>query len=294
MISSYKMQFYKILKKLIDEMFPDWRDKFLSYKDLKKQLKRVYSRDGRCNKKMKLSTGDEIETMAEEKEVVEFVKLCQEQTDKLNDFVLEKQEWYIIKMEVLEGNLVAAKNSNEELMKIARDLVDLHGELVLLLNYSALNYTGLVKILKKHDKLSGALVRVPFIQKVLNEPFYKTDVLNNLVKKCEMMLDQLFSMNEKSSSTSESRNRKEDGEGRSSESSTGPDESSSARVPEELVDIENRENLYMKLTLSALTVLAEIRNGSSTVNMFSLPPMQQSKKLEEIWKKTCVVEEVAK
>lgn len=95
------MQFRKLLNKLIDEMMPDWRDKFLSYKDLKKQLKRVYSRDGRCNKRMKLSTGDDIEPAVDEKAVADFVKLCQEQTDKLNDFVLEKQEWYIIKLEVI-------------------------------------------------------------------------------------------------------------------------------------------------------------------------------------------------
>lgn len=148
--------------------------------------------------------------------------------------------------------------------------------------------TGLVKILKKHDKLSGALLRVPFIQKVMNEPFYKTDVLNNLVKKCEMMLDQFLSTKQQSSSPSESGNRKE---GRSSEPN---EESSSVRVPEELVDIENRENTYMKQTLSALRVLSEIRNGSSTVNSFSLPPMQQNKEREEVWKKTYVVEEVAK
>ncbi|KAJ0625144.1 putative SPX domain-containing protein [Helianthus annuus] len=47
-------------------------------------------------------------------------------------------------LKVLEGKLVAAKDSNREieLMKVGRDLVDLHEEIVLLLNYSALNYTG--------------------------------------------------------------------------------------------------------------------------------------------------------
>ena len=45
-------------------------------------------------------------------------------------------------MKVLEGNLIAAKDSDEELRKIGRTLADLHGEIVLLLNYSWLNYTG--------------------------------------------------------------------------------------------------------------------------------------------------------
>ncbi|PWA55609.1 SPX domain-containing protein [Artemisia annua] len=248
------MQFRKVLQRLIDEMLPEWRDKFLSYKVLKKQLKRIYFSNG--NKRQKMSVSDESVA----KEVDEFVSLCKDETHKFNDFVLEKQEWYIIRIKVLEDNLDAAKDSNDELLKVGRELVDLHGEIVLLLNYSALNYTGLVKILKKHDKLSGALIRVPFIQQVLNEPFYKTDVLNNLVKKCETMLDQLFSMNERQLSPCASPNRKEDG------SDPEPEDKSSLTVPEDLVDIKNMENTYMRLTLSALTVLKEIRSGSSTVN----------------------------
>lgn len=34
------------------------------------------------------------------------------------------------------------KKTNEELIRVGRDVVDLHGEMVLLENYSALNYTG--------------------------------------------------------------------------------------------------------------------------------------------------------
>jgi hypothetical protein len=35
-----------------------------------------------------------------------------------------------------------AKNSNEEMINIKKEIVDFHGEMVLLMNYSALNYTG--------------------------------------------------------------------------------------------------------------------------------------------------------
>ncbi|KAJ9559261.1 hypothetical protein OSB04_013875 [Centaurea solstitialis] len=284
------MQFRKILKKLIDETLPEWRDKFISYKDLKQQLKRVYSRDGGgCgddNRRLKFS--NEIDSVAIEKEVANFVKLCQEEIDKFNDFVLEKQEWYLIKIEVLEDNLIAAKDSDEELRKIGRTLADLHGEIVLLLNYSWLNYTGLVKILKKHDKLSGALLRLPFIQKVLKEPFYETDVLNYLVKKCDTMLEQNFSMNEPRVSESTTTTIQE--EEKVPESSAEPKEISSPTVPEELVDIKHMENTYMKLTLSALNVLQEIRGGSSTANAFSIPPMQQNVEMNEIWKESLAVE----
>ncbi len=38
--------------------------------------------------------------------------------------------------------MAKAKDSNEEMIKIRKEIVDFHGEMVLLENYSALNYTG--------------------------------------------------------------------------------------------------------------------------------------------------------
>lgn len=38
--------------------------------------------------------------------------------------------------------MAKAKNSNEEMINIKKEIVDFHGEMVLLMNYSALNYTG--------------------------------------------------------------------------------------------------------------------------------------------------------
>lgn len=38
--------------------------------------------------------------------------------------------------------MAKAKDRNDEIIKIRREIVDFHGEMVLLENYSALNYTG--------------------------------------------------------------------------------------------------------------------------------------------------------
>jgi len=64
-------------------------------------------------------------------------------------------------------------------------------------------------------------------------------------------------------------------------------------IPKELAEIEYMESLYMKSTVSALHVLQEIRSGSSTVSMFSLPPLKVSGS-EEAWKKIPVLEQAAK
>lgn len=38
--------------------------------------------------------------------------------------------------------MARAKDMNDEMIKIRKEIVDFHGEMVLLENYSALNYTG--------------------------------------------------------------------------------------------------------------------------------------------------------
>lgn len=278
------MKFWKILSSLTEEMLPDWQDKFLSYKALKKQLKLIYPKQAltddddnnsysaysddcvRPSKRLRLQVYEDKRSDYEvSKEVTDFVTLLEEEIDKFNAFFVDKEEEYIIRLKVLQDRLEEADGLNGDLINVGRQIVDFHGEMVLLENYSALNYTGLVKILKKYDKRSGALIRLPFIQKVLEQPFFRIDVLNQLVKKCERMLDYVFSVSEISSQS-------EAMEGSETITETETEERS-LEVPQELAEIEYMENMYVKLASSALRVLKEIRSGSSTVNMFSLPPL---------------------
>ncbi|GMJ15865.1 ARABIDOPSIS THALIANA SPX DOMAIN GENE 2, SPX domain gene 2 [Hibiscus trionum] len=275
------MKFCKSLSILIEEALPDWRDQFLPYKDLKKQLKLIYPKDGNDKQPNKRSRWDSTDGgdggFKEEgevtKEVMDFVLLLEAEVEKFNAFFVEKEEDYVIKWRELQDKAEKAKASDGELIEVGREIVDFHGEMVLLENYSALNYTGLVKIIKKYDKRSGALVRLPFIQKVLQQPFYRTDVLNKLVKECEMVLERLFTMHEPSASPEATYEKQTNNTECQSNTSCRSNESS-LKVPKELAEIKDMENMYMKQTLSALHVLKEIRSGSSTVSMFSLPPLQ--------------------
>ncbi|KAK7260886.1 hypothetical protein RIF29_27185 [Crotalaria pallida] len=269
------MKFWKILSNQIEQTLPDWRDKFLSYKDLKKQLKLIAPKDPDHppGKRPRLDGDAEVS-----KEVKDFLKLLEVEIDKFNGFFVEKEEEYIIKWKELQDRVAGAKDSNTELMSVGREIVDFHGEMVLLENYSALNYTGLVKIIKKYDKRTGALIRLPFIQDVLNQPFFKIDVLNKLVKECEVMLSILFPKNRPlPPSLSISEDYEEDGCG---STTANENKETLVQVPKELAEIENMENMFIKLTQSALHTLEQIRGGSSTVSMYSLPPLH-NKALEE-------------
>ncbi|OIW14394.1 hypothetical protein TanjilG_15748 [Lupinus angustifolius] len=257
------MKFWKILSNQIEQTLPEWRDKFLSYKDLKKQLKLIDPHHS---------------SLQVSQQVKDFLKLLELEIDKFNSFFVDKEEEYIIKLKELQERVADAKDSNMELMSIWREIVDFHGEMVLLENYTALNYTGLVKIIKKYDKRTGALIRLPFIQDVLNQPFFKIDVLNKLVKECEVMLSILFPKNRSlAPSLSISKFYEDGGCG-----SITADENKEilVQVPKELAEIESMENMFIKLTQSALQTLEQIRGGSSTVSMYSLPPLH-NKALEE-------------
>ncbi|KAG4389317.1 hypothetical protein AAZX31_06G066200 [Glycine max] len=248
------MKFWKILKSQIEQTLPEWRDQFLSYKDLKKQLKVMCPKDALTPPRL---DADELN---------HFLRLLELEIDKFNAFFVDKEEEYIIKWKELQDRVARAIGSNLELMSLGRGIVDFHGEMVLLENYTALNYTGLVKIIKKYDKRTGALLRLPFIQEVLNQPFFKIDVLNKLVKECEVILSILFNNDWPSISG----DFEEDEYG----STTGNESKATLmHVPKELAEIENMENTFTKLTLSALRSLEEIRGRSSTVSIFSLPPL---------------------
>ncbi|XP_076906266.1 SPX domain-containing protein 1-like [Bidens hawaiensis] len=258
------MKFGKSLSTQIDETLPEWRDKFLSYKELKKRLKLIviikptseFQSSGDPPAKRMRVSGE----MSNEES--EFVQLLEQEVEKFNSFFVEKEEEYIIKLKEFQDSVMKAKDSNEEMIKIRKEIVDFHGEMVLLENYSALNYTGIVKILKKYDKRTGALLRLPFIQKVLQQPFFMTDLLYKLVKECEAMLDRHFPLTE------------------SPEAGEGPTTTAAANEApmqeKELAELEYMKSLYTKSTISALRSLKEIRSKSSTVSVFSLPPLQVS------------------
>lgn len=46
----------------------------------------------------------------------------------------------------LQDRVAKVKDSSEQMMKIRKEIVDFHGEMVLLENYSALNYTGTLNL----------------------------------------------------------------------------------------------------------------------------------------------------
>lgn len=363
------MKFGKRLQSQIEETLPEWRDKYLSYKQLKKRLKLISapecfteaafsspehdsgvnippeevqacrssqngaalndtaqhssppvssegqdsSVNGGSDTGAKSSSGSAggaasdclhpdmgaADLSAEE---VDFIHLLNAELEKFNTFFIEKEEEYVIRLQELKERCEKLKEKssrstaqdsesslNEEMINIRKEIVNFHGEMVLLVNYSSLNYTGLVKILKKHDKRTGALLRMPFIRNVLHQPFFTTELLSKLVRECEMNLQSLFppsaatlqapvtAVNRQDGTANTSTESEKHGvQEREEDDATGGKEGSKPTAAQERTHSqgEDVDNIY-RSTLAALRTIKELRRGSSTYSIFSLPPFSK-------------------
>ncbi|CAM6014416.1 unnamed protein product [Sphagnum balticum] len=276
------MKYGKLLQTFLEDLPPEFRDKFLSYKQLKKRIKQFLDSNSfpedafepaPIQDRQELAMGEEDVTVEEK----EFIRLLNVELEKFNSFFTEKEEDYVIQLQELKHRLESARvqygghmqdsEASEELLKIHTDLVTFHGEVVLMENYSALNYTGLVKILKKHDKRTGAVLRLPFIHRVLLQPFFSTELLSKLVQDCESLLSFFPPL----PTVETCAVQRVDGEGWDS----------NAEVPRDVQELlllrgDDAQNIY-KSSLAALWTLKEMRKRSSTVSSQSLPPCKFSR-----------------
>ncbi|PHT91895.1 SPX domain-containing protein 4 [Capsicum annuum] len=156
-----------------------------------------------------------------------------------------------------DGVITKDGEFSDEVMGIRKDFVAIHGEMVLLKNYSSLNFAGLVKILKKFDKRTGRLLRLPFTQLALDQPFFVTEPLNRLVRECEENLELLFPLE---AEVVESDATAEDATGGTTPNTSNV--SPSLSLGEENVDI-------YRSTLAAIKAIQGLKKASSTYNPLS-------------------------
>ncbi|CAI9109738.1 OLC1v1009615C1 [Oldenlandia corymbosa var. corymbosa] len=260
------MKFGKEFKTHLEETLPEWRDKYLSYKPLKKLLKNIPSPEATAgvanlNPPPVQPDGDGAPALPELQDW--FVKILNEELEKFNDFYVDKEEEFIIRFQELKERIERVKNRedsdiefSDEMMNIRKDFVAIHGEMVLLKNYSSLNFAGLVKILKKYDKRTGELLRLRFTQLALHEPFFTTEPLSRLVQECEANLELLFPLE---AEVVESNAALQNNAG---EASSNMGTETKMSLGEETVDI-------YRSTLAAMRTIQGLKKASSTINPLS-------------------------
>lgn len=274
------MKFGKELTIHLNETLPDWKDKYLCYKPLKKLLKTYSSSSTSAAAPLDLNADPSVDLQEW------FVRILNEELEKFNDFYVDKEEEFVIRFQELRERIEKVKEKNpkggiftcesefgEEIMDIRKDFVTIHGEMVLLKNYSSLNFAGLNKILKKFDKRTGGLLRLPFTRLALHQPFFTTGQLTRLVRECEANLELLFPMEaEVVESTSVLADTKYQ-ERHDAEASSSAAE---RKQPSHGNESEAKEtNTLQQSTLSAIRTLQGLRKASSTYDPLSLSSLNR-------------------
>ena len=128
---------------------------------------------------------------------------------------------------------------------------------------------GLVKILKKYDKRTGGLLRLPFTQLALGQPSFSTEPLTRLLRDCEANLELLFPLEaEIIESTPTAQNK-------TNQPLNNP--SNASESPSNLGD----ETLYIyRSTLAAMRAIRSLQKASSTYNPLSFSSLVRSQEDE--------------
>ena len=163
------MKFGMLLRNSAAET-PELQSLFVCYKHLKKRLKRLPERHAADKDNNPEDVSDEVAQRQRN-----FVLTLIEDVQQFNELFMEKEEDSVIHLRTLED---AAKEAHdvEAVSRVFKEFVDFHGQMLLLVHWSILAYTGLVKILKKHHKRTGLLVRAPHLDNLLSQPFCSVEV----------------------------------------------------------------------------------------------------------------------
>lgn len=130
--------------KLANEVYPPWKGSYIDYEGLKKFLKEDSVTSGADDKKSNWNDSDESR----------FVEELDKELEKVYGFQLKKYNNLIERLTHLEKqtdseSAIKALDSDA----FQRILEELLSESTELDNFKRLNFTGFVKIVKKHDKL---------------------------------------------------------------------------------------------------------------------------------------------
>ncbi|KAI3452278.1 hypothetical protein Pfo_008943 [Paulownia fortunei] len=273
------MKFGKEFSIHLERTLPEWRDKFLCYKLLKKLLK-IFPVADADNLQPDVNADAPMPPLRELQEW--FVAILHEELEKFNDFYVEKEEEFIIRFQALkeiieqvkergryDGLFTSETEFSEDMMEIRRDFVAIHGEMVLLKTYSSLNFAGkeaasyffLLYLMRwKYDKRTGELLSLPFTQLAFHQPFFTTEPLTRLVLECEANLEVLFPLE---AEVVESTAVAEEQTGVTLADILNASPETTLSLGEETVDI-------YRSTVAAIIAIQGLKKASSTYNPMSM------------------------
>ncbi|KAG9298222.1 hypothetical protein G9A89_002710 [Geosiphon pyriformis] len=150
-------------------LYPEWTFYYLAYDDLKHELKlRTLKREW--------SEDDEVA----------FVELLEKELDKVFTFQTMKSGEINRRIQFCEKEITEITQSKtaeeEEFIALEQELSMIIADVHDLAKFTRLNYTGFLKIIKKHDKQTKWVLKPMYLARLNSKPFFKENYDALIVK----------------------------------------------------------------------------------------------------------------
>ncbi|KAG0076360.1 vacuolar transporter chaperone [Podila epicladia] len=151
-------------------LYPEWVFYYLAYGQLKAELKTRLARNG-------VWTEDDESAFAE---------LLEKELDKVYSFQKVKSGEIMRRLQharqEVEEIIQSNETQNEDYALLEEELSHIIADVHDLAKFTRLNYTGFLKIIKKHDKLTRWILKPIFLVRLNSKPFYKENYDGLIVK----------------------------------------------------------------------------------------------------------------
>ncbi|KAI9496419.1 VTC domain-containing protein [Zychaea mexicana] len=160
----------KFGSQLKDAIYPEWREYYIDYDGLKRKLRKA-----------------EKDRPFTEKDETEFVEVLDSNLEKIYAFHQQKLEEITSRIDSWD-QVIASQPEPSEMTRVQENINEIADDVNRLARFSRLNYTGFLKIVKKHDRHTNYILRPMFMVRLNQCPFWKQDDDALLIK-----LSELFS-----------------------------------------------------------------------------------------------------
>ncbi|KAI9104854.1 VTC domain-containing protein [Phlyctochytrium arcticum] len=163
---------------LSTSLYPEWRFYYIDYDELKRQLKSSLKGDG----------------FSDQKEAA-FVETLERELEKVAAFRNIKGDELTRRVQHCEATVdsIVASSEDADISRFNRvedEISKITMEVTELSKFIRLNYSGFLKILKKHDKHTSYMLKPTFMIRMNARPFYKQS-FDNLILRLSKLFDTI-------------------------------------------------------------------------------------------------------
>ncbi|KAG6572789.1 SPX domain-containing protein 1 [Phytophthora cinnamomi] len=227
------MKFGKVLQQSTQMSPSAWEPYWADYKLLKKiikdcaQIKKEEKLQGDKLVKIKIkpSAKEDNDSIRQSQDEMNFFRTLRMEIKKIADFFIKEQAKHTSQVAAIDASFQELKTnpeSAEAKTALMKSCVALYKELLLLENFAVMNFCGISKILKKHDKWTGYATRNKFMHTILmKQPFATYEPLLQMIDRLEHIFMQATGSSIEQHDAQKSSSRRSDGGGSSSSSPSG-------------------------------------------------------------------------